>query len=103
MCAEGWGGFVVMERLGDEDGGGGSIYNGSTKEDAPAQDSGLSIFLALLPMIYIPCFLFNLAGSITDPVIPLLATHLGGNVATAGMAVSIDRLATIAFAVPAGL
>lgn len=67
------------------------------------QPTGLQIFMSLLFTIYIPCFLFNLAGSITDPVLPLFATSLGGSVALAGAAVSVERLTSIIFSVPSGI
>jgi MFS family permease len=77
-----------------------SIYAGA----APApQATGMQIFMSLLFTIYVPCFLFNLAGSITDPVLPLFATSLGGSVALAGAAVSVERLTSIIFSVPAGI
>ena len=67
------------------------------------QPTGLQIFMSLLFTIYIPCFLFNLAGAITDPVLPLFATSLGGSVALAGAAVSVERLTSIIFSVPSGI
>ena len=62
---------------------------------------GLRVFLVLLPTIFLPCFLFNLATAITDPVLPLVATQLGGSAFVAGLSVSVDRVMTVAFSLPA--
>ena len=50
-----------------------SIYAHGSTDDKSAERpestaTGLQVFMSLLFTIYVPCFLFNLAGSITDPV-----------------------------------
>jgi MFS family permease len=79
-----------------------SIYAAEPQSASPT-GGVLQVFMSLLFTIYMPCFLFNLAGSITDPVLPLFATSLGGSVALAGAAVSVERLTSIFFSVPAGI
>jgi hypothetical protein len=86
---------------------GNSLESGASIYDAHSGNvcspSGLRVFLTLLPNIYIPCFLFNLAGSVTDPVLPLFASHLGGSALVAGLVVSIDRLSSVVCSLPASL
>ena len=89
--------------LADEAGGAGGSGAGSIyqqPEPAPPT-SGRAVFLVLLPTIFLPCFLFTLATAITDPVLPLVATHLGGSAFVAGLSVSVDRIMTVAFSLPA--
>ena len=84
----------------DEAGGAGASGASSIYQPAPPT-SGRAVFLVLLPTIFIPCFLFTLATAITDPVLPLVATHLGGSAFVAGLSVSVDRIMTVAFSLPA--
>ncbi len=83
---------------------------GSIYQDEPAPSAhvlerhagqGRRAFLVLLPTIFLPCFLFTLATAITDPVLPLVATQLGGSAFVAGLSVSVDRVMTVTFSLPA--
>jgi len=89
---------LLAEGGGAGGSGAGSIYQ--QPEPAPPT-SGRAVFLVLLPTIFLPCFLFTLATAITDPVLPLVATHLGGSAFVAGLSVSVDRIMTVAFSLPA--
>ena len=86
--------------LQTEEAGRDSIY-----QDAPVAEhrhgQGKRVFLVLLPTIFLPCFLFTLATAITDPVLPLVASQLGGSAFVAGLSVSVDRVMTDTFSLPA--
>ena len=88
---------LLADEAGGAVSGAGSIYQ--PEPDPPT--SGRAVFLVLLPTIFVPCFLFTLATAITDPVLPLVATHLGGSAFVAGLSVSVDRIMTVAFSLPA--
>ena len=83
-----------------DEAGGAGVSRGSIYQPAPPA-SGRAVFLVLLPTIFLPCLLFTLATAITDPVLPLVATHLGGSAFVAGLSVSVDRIMTVAFSLPA--